>query len=53
MYPLVEFEPNYNKKEDLFDLSNIYFYYFILFYLKFIEVLNCIQFTAMGSLFWL
>ena len=40
VYPLVEFEPNYNKK-DLFLLSNN----------KFIEVLNCVQFTAMESLF--
>ena len=41
VYPLVEFEPNYNKKEDLFFLSNN----------KFIEVFNCVQFTAMDSLF--
>ena len=41
VYPLVKFEPNYNKKEDLFFLSNN----------SFIQVLNCVQFTAMGSLF--
>ena len=41
VYPIVEFEPNYNKKEDLFFLSNN----------KFIEVFNCVQFTAMDSLF--
>ena len=41
VYPLVEFESNYNKKEDLFFLSKN----------KFIEVFNCVQFTAMGSLF--
>ena len=39
--PIVEFEPNYNKKEDLFFLSNN----------KFIEVLECGQFTAMDLLF--
>ena len=31
----------YNKKEDLFFLSNN----------KFVKVLNCVQFTAMASLF--
>ena len=36
----MEFEPNYNKK-DLFFLSNN----------RFIEVLNCVQFAVMGSLF--
>ena len=41
VYPIVEFEPNYNKKEDLFFLSNN----------KFIEVLECGQFTAMDLLF--
>ena len=41
VYPIVEFEPNYNKKEDLFFLSNN----------KFIEVLECGQFTAMNLLF--
>ena len=41
VYPLLEFEPNYNKKVDLFFLSNN----------RFIEVINCVQFTAMGSLF--
>ena len=41
VYPLIEFEPNYNKKEDLFFLSNN----------KFIEVLECGQFTAMDLLF--
>ena len=41
MYPLFEFEPNYNKKENLFFLSNN----------RFIEFLNCVQFTVMGSLF--
>ena len=40
VYPIVEFEPNYNKK-DLFFLSNN----------KFIEVLECGQFTAMDLLF--
>ena len=40
VYPLVEFELNYNKK-DLYFLSNN----------RFIEVLNCVQFTTMGSLF--
>ena len=39
--PHVEFYPNYNYKEDLF----------ILVTNKFIELLNCVQFTAMGSLF--
>ena len=37
VYPLVEFEPNCNNKEDLIFLSNN----------KFFEVLNCVQFTAM------
>ena len=37
VYPLVEFEPNYNNKEDLIFLSNN----------KFFEVLNRVQFTAM------
>ena len=32
IYPITEFQPNYNKKEDLFFLSNN----------KFIEVLNCV-----------
>ena len=41
VYPIVEFEPNYNKKEDLFFLSNN----------KFIEVLECGQFTVMDLLF--
>ena len=41
VYPHVEFYPNYNYKEDLF----------ILVTNKFIELLNCVQFTAMGSLF--
>ena len=34
VYALIEFEPNYSKKEDLFFLSNN----------RFIEVLNCVQF---------
>ena len=38
VYPLVEFEPNYSKKEDLFFPSNN----------KFIEVLNCVQFCSNG-----
>ena len=38
--PLTEFEPNYNKK-DLFFLSNNIF----------IEVLNCVKFTAMDLSF--
>ena len=37
VYPLAEFEPNCNNKEDLIFLSNN----------KFFEVLNCVQFTAM------
>ena len=37
VYQLVEFEPNYNNKEDLIFLSNN----------KFFEVLNCVQSTAM------
>ena len=41
VYPLVEFESNYSKKEDLLFLSNN----------RFIEVLSCVQFTAIGSLF--
>ena len=41
VYPLVEYESNYNKKEDLLFLSNN----------RFIEVLNCVQFTVVGSLF--
>ena len=41
VHPLLEFEPNYNKKEDLFFLNNN----------RFIEVINCVQVTAMGSLF--
>ena len=38
--PLTEFEPNYNKKDLLFLSNNI-----------FIEVLNCVKFTAMGLSF--
>ena len=41
VFPIVKFEPNYNKKEDLFFLRNN----------KFIEVLECGQFTAMDLLF--
>ena len=41
VHPLIEFEPNYNRKHDLFFLSNN----------RFIEVLNCVQFTAVCSLF--
>ena len=37
VYQLVEFEPNYNNKEDLIFLSNN----------KFFEVLNCVQSKAM------
>ena len=37
VYPTVKFEPNYNKK-DLFFLSSN----------KFIEVLNCVQFTEIA-----
>ena len=33
VYPLTELEPNYNKKEDLFFLSNN----------RFTEVSNCVQ----------
>ena len=33
LYQLIEFEPNYKKKEDLFFLSNN----------RFIEVSNCVQ----------
>ena len=39
-YPLIEFESSYNKK-DLFFLSEN----------RYIKVLSCIQFSAMGSLF--
>ena len=41
VYPFAEFEPNYNQKEYLLFLSNN----------RFIEVLNCVKFTAVGSLF--
>ena len=41
VHPLIEFEPNYNRKHDLFFLSNN----------RFIEVLNCVQFTTVCSLF--
>jgi len=41
VYPLVEFEAHYNNNQDLFFLTNGHY----------IEILNCVQFTAMGSLF--
>ena len=43
VYRLVEFESNYNRKEESLFLKKT----------RFIEVLNCVQFTAMGSLFYL
>ena len=43
VYRLVEFESNYSKKEESLFLKKT----------RFIEVLNCVQFTAMGSLFYL
>ena len=38
VYRLVQFESNYNKKEESLFLKKT----------RFIEVLNCVQFTAIG-----